>query len=187
MTGPDRRRAMARPPSATIASLGVSLLASLCLVAAACTPKKDTVVPETFEITGKSTVDGQTLVTARDTGTGCEIIVTPYGVMPRNERSADGLSVKQRCVLTGTEQVSVPTTTVLPPDPAQTSVLDKQASAVADAVREATLPPPTVRNIPPPTGGGTKPRAVPPVRRPVPALTETPDGAGDGVESQLKK
>lgn len=170
----------------THATTAVLTLGALALAAAACTPSKAPVVPETFEITGRTVIDGQIYITARDTGTGCEIIITSSGIMPRNERSADGATVKQRCVLTGSEQVTAPTTTILPPDPAQTSVIDSQASAVAEAVRQATLPPPTARNIPPPSGGGTKPRAVPPAKRPAPAPPDTGDTA-DGVESQLKK
>lgn len=162
--------------------LAITALAALT----SCGKDKAPEIPSVFEVTGKTVINGETIVTARDTGTGCEVIITPNGVMPRNERSVDGASVKQRCVLTGTESSAAPgvTTTTIPADPAQTSAMDSQAAAVADTVREAIAPAPTAREIPPPAGKGTKPRAVPLPTRPAPRPTAP--APADGVETQMK-
>lgn len=130
-------------------------------------------VPIGFELTSRTVINNHAVITVRDIGTGCEIIISQTGIMPRNERSVDGATVKQRCVLTGTEQPMPATTTVLPANPAQTSAMDAEAAAVADAVREATTPAPNAGNIPPPSGEGAAPR-------------EVPADDEDGIESQLK-
>jgi len=165
--------------SSAIAVTGLALLAG-------CSKSKEPEIPSVFEVTGRTTINGQVVVTARDTGTGCEVIITSNGIMARNERSIDGTAVKQRCVLTGTESSAPPavTTTTIPADPAQTSAIDGQAAIVADAVRAATAPAPTAREIPPPEGKGTKPRTVPLPTKPAPRPSPTP--SPDGVESQMR-
>lgn len=158
------------------------LMSSAFLLLSSCGQAKEPAVPIGFEITSKTEINGYTVLTARDTGTGCEIIFSTAGIMPRNERSADGASVKQRCVLTGSETPMAPTTTMLPANPAQTSAMDSQAAAVAEAVRDATGTPGT-GTIPPPAGNGTKPKDVPAQPKQTPTI---PPPAEDGVESQLK-
>ena len=142
-------------------------------------------LPSPLEVIGKSeTPLGEALV-LRDRGTGCEILaIQGLGMMVRNERSADGNSVKQRCVITGEEQsvtVNGPVTTSqqpsfsASPNPVGS---DAQEQAVRDAIREQTqgaIPPaaPAAPAIPPPSGKGQT-TAVP-----------REDDSG-GVESQLK-
>lgn len=140
-------------------------------------------LPATFQATGKSTIGGQNIYTARDTGTGCEIVITPNGVIARNERAADGTTIKQRCVTTGDEQAAptVVTTTTGVPAQAAFAPAERPASqadvvrAAQDAVRaqQQAIPPASAPVIPPPKGA----------QRTQPA---TPADDGDGVESQLK-
>lgn len=142
-------------------------------------------LPSPLEVIGKSdTTLGDALV-LRDRGTGCEILaIKGLGMMPRNERSADGNSVKQRCVITGEEQsvtVNGPVTTGQQPSfTASPNAVgaDAQEQAVRDAIREQTqgaIPPaaPAAPTIPPPSGKGQT-TAVP------------REEDGGGVESQLK-
>lgn len=161
---------------ATLALLPLALAMSGC--------GKKTKIPSTFEVIGSTTTDEGTFITLRDKGTGCEMISGPNGMMERNERSADGLSVKQRCVMTGEEQ-PVPGQTPSAgngqpsfqavPNPVGT---EAQEQAVRDAIRAQTqgaIPPasaPEEPSIPPPRGN-TRTTPVAP-------------NDGDGVESQLK-
>lgn len=81
--------------------------------------KKQVELKSDYEVIGKTEVENLgTLVTLRDRGTGCEIIMSVDALMPRNERSSDGTSVKQRCVATGNEL-----------EPASTGQNDKPSSA----------------------------------------------------------
>jgi len=135
-------------------------------------------LPADFEVIGKSELAGTTIYTARDTGTGCEILVTDRGVLTRNERGADGVTVKQRCVLTGDE---TPVTTVTtnpaggqasfaPMLPPKTAATREDVVQAAQNALQTQIPPASAPTIPPPRGS-TRPRT---------AETE------DGVESQLK-
>lgn len=128
---------------------------------------KEKTFPANFEVIGKTGISGDNLLTLRDTGTGCEWVYQPSGILsPRNERSADGNTVKQRCVPLGGEQAAVVTTTVRTAPPAAAgfgSSSPSQEDAVRDAVRSQSMTSPVAPEIPPPTG--------------------MPD---DGVESQMK-
>lgn len=185
---PTRDRGARRP-----AILAVALAVTFTL--AGCSSKP--ALPSNFEVIGESSTGAGNYYTLRDTGTGCEFIAGPHGMLPRNERSADGVNVKQRCVITGDEPpVTTPpgTTQQFGTTPAQTGQPafapqgaaaggDPQEEALRAAIREqaqgaippAAAPTPT---IPPPRGA----RRAAPAAQPQQAASED-----DGVESQLKQ
>lgn len=145
-----------------------------------------TQVPSSFDLVAKSDIAGVgEMQIVRDTGTGCEWVVTPHGLQPRNERSTDGTSIKQRCLATGGEDTPASMTAGgIPAMPTQTSAAAPsfaapaipsaaQADIQAEVQKSLTTPAPS-RSIPPPKGAR---RAVAPVA--------ANDGS-DGVEGQLK-
>ena len=170
------------------AALGAACLAAVAL--AGCSSKP--ALPSNFEVIGKSSTDAGDYYTLRDVGTGCEFVSGPEGMMPRNERSADGMTVKQRCVLTGDEapvgptpgaqQFGAATGQQAAGQPAFTPQgnpvgADAQEEALRAAIREQTqgaIPPAAPSaDIPPPKGA----------RR-----AAEPEAQGDNdVESQLKQ
>lgn len=127
---------------------------------------KEKEFPENFEIIGVTTINGEDIYTLRDTGTGCEWAYQNKGIFsPRNERSSDGNTVKQRCIPLGGEQAAVVTTTMPAPSPAAGFGAPpiSQEDAVREAIRSQAVEAPPAPEIPPPTG-------MP----------------NDGVESQMK-
>lgn len=159
-------------------TIAAAILSTIALCG--CSEEK---LPSTFQTTSKTTIGGETVYTARDTGTGCEIIVTSDGIMPRNERAADGVTVKQRCVVTGDEQPATVVETTSTANGAgqpafaprtQAATREDVLRAVQGAVRDRqqTIPPASAPAIPPPRG--------PQRQQPV---APADDG---GVESQLK-
>lgn len=168
-------------------AIGGLCLASLALAGCGKAP----VVPSPFEVIGRTETNGVTALILRDTGTGCEMVAVPsVGLLPRNERSVDGLSVKQRCVITGDEQptpangaaaAAAPggqTSTFAPaPNPVGS---DAQEQAVREAIRSQA------QGAIPPAGPAPAPTIPPPkgVTKTTPADDEDDGG---GVESQLKK
>lgn len=158
-------------------TITAALLSTIALCG--CSEQK---LPSTFQATSKSTVGSETVYTARDTGTGCEIIITSDGIMPRNERAADGVTVKQRCVVTGDEQPATVVETMSAPSsgqpafapPPQAATREDVLRAVQGAVRDRqqAIPPASAPAIPPPRGAQRTQQAAP-----------ADDG---GVESQLK-
>lgn len=163
---------------------------ALALAATACHRGPD--VPSNYEVIGRTDTPAGVVVTLRDTGTGCEFTaLSNGGLMPRNERSADGASVKQRCVITGEEtsggsaSASAPGLQDAPTaatasngqpsfGPPRAVGEEAQAQAVRDAVRAATEAAPPAQaapSIPPPTG----------------RQSSQAQSADDDVESQLRK
>lgn len=161
-----------RPKFIIIAVLAVNL-------AAGCSdPNSNKKIPSPFEIIGQSTVSSARIYAVRDKGTGCEFIFTEKGAMiPRYERSADGTSVKQRCVMTGEEETPAGGAPVImemkeagavPVNPVGP---EAQEQALRDAIRAETEAAAKRNSIPPPTAPGN--------------ATSVPKRE-DGIESQLK-
>lgn len=167
------------------------ITAALSVVAlSACTSKPD--LPSSFEVIGKTSSAAGDMFVVRDTGTGCEWIVTSRGLMPRNERSTDGTSIKQRCLTLGGEETpatmaqdtipSMPTTVTPAPGAIPGATAQDQAAIQAEVQRRlATTPTPQAAPAIPPPRGARK--AKPRDAAPAPAASP----GEDGVESQMKK
>lgn len=182
------RLASIRIPAHTVQKMVVctGILASFALASCGKGPN----VPSPFEVIGQSDTSLGRAVVLRDRGTGCEMVaIAGVGIMPRNERSVDGASVKQRCVITGDEtptqagngtpiQPSSGTQPAFQPAPNPVGP-DAQEQAVRDAIRAQTQ-----GAIPP---AGPEPEAAPSIPPPKGGTKGTPVPAPeDGVESQLK-
>lgn len=161
-----------RPKFIIIAVLAVNL-------AAGCSdPNSSKKIPSPFEIIGQSSLSSYKIYAVRDKGTGCEFVLTDRGAMiPRYERSADGTSVKQRCVMTGEEETPAGGAPVImemkeagamPVNPVGA---EAQEQALRDAIRAETEAAAKRNSIPPPTAPGN--------------ATSVPKRE-DGIESQLK-
>lgn len=170
-----------------LAALGAAAL----LVACDNTPN----VPSNYEVIGRTETELGTVLTIRDTGTGCEMTMTLEGIIERNERSVDGTTVKQRCVITGDEtpvgaaanQAAAPTAQTGRADAGQPSFSAPnpvgsaaQEQAVRDAIREAAG-----AGIPP--ASDAAPAIPPPSGRQSSQQSGAPADDGDDVEAQLKK
>lgn len=172
-------------------SAGLACVAAIALSACSSKPA----LPSNFEVIGKTSTDAGDIYTVRDGGTGCEFIQSSAGLLPRNERSADGTAVKQRCVITGDEapapagvqqfdqgaQAPSAAQPAFAPQATQANP-DAQEQALREAIREQTA-----GAIPPAAPAAETPAIPPPrgARRPAaqPATAQPPQ---DGVESQLK-
>jgi hypothetical protein len=128
--------------------------------------KKAVDLKSDYEVIGQTeTKSLGMLLTLRDRGTGCEFIMSSYALLPRNERSSDGFSVKQRCIQTGSElepasmnQSGQPAATPAPssgdapafvPPPA-TPVEQAQEEAIRKVVQEEARKALEEKKIPPP-------------------------------------
>lgn len=177
-----------RIPSTGLRAAGIACVAALALSACSSKPA----LPSNFEVIGKTSTDAGDIYTVRDIGTGCEFISGDTGLLPRNERSADGTAVKQRCVITGDEtpapanvqqfdQGSTTTTGATQPAFAAQEAPPSSAAqeqAVREAIREQTagaIPPAAAPSIPPPRGARRATQPATPAQQPQ-----------DGVESQMK-